>query len=62
MEKFKTCSKCEKANEECSREQVRQYLKNSECECCDSTTYGYPYGPNESRHCNNCGAEWSIWK
>ena len=62
MQGLKTCSKCEKVNEECSKEQVSHCLRNSECEHCDGTNYNYPYGRDESRHCMNCGAEWSVWK
>lgn len=58
----RSCSRCEKVNEECSEEQVAKCLRKSECDYCDYTNYGYPYGKTESRHCLNCGAEWSVWK
>lgn len=62
MDELKNCSKCGRSAEDCSKEKVLSCLKKSECEYCDNTTYNYPYGRDESRHCSLCGAEWSIWK
>lgn len=62
MDKLRECSTCEKVDEDCTEEQVRKCLRCSECHYCDSPNYYYPYGRDESRHCSNCGAEWSVWK
>lgn len=53
------CSKCENRNNTCPSQVLLTCLKNSECGC---GSYDYPYGPSESRHCVNCGAEWPVWK
>lgn len=60
--KNSNCSRCEKVNDECDKDQVRECLSKSECEHCDYPSFGYPYGRDESRHCRSCGAEWSVWK
>jgi hypothetical protein len=62
MSKVSDCSKCDKTYDLCTKEQINECLKGSECKYCDYQLYNYPYGPNESRHCRNCGAEWSVWK
>jgi hypothetical protein len=62
MKEIKNCSKCERVMENCTREQVQKCLRDSECEYCDGHSYHYPYGGDESRHCRNCGAEWSVYK
>jgi hypothetical protein len=62
VEKLPNCSTCEKVDEECTEEQVKACLRKSECMYCDNTRYHHPYGKDESRHCTNCGAEWSVWK
>lgn len=58
----KKCLTCEKADEDCTDEIVAECLSQSVCEHCDGTRWGYPYGKDESRHCNSCGAEWSVYK
>lgn len=62
MARLMNCLDCEKVDIECSREQVRDCLAKSVCEHCNWNTYYYPYGKDESRHCSNCGAEWSVYK
>lgn len=56
------CGTCINGDKTCSKEQVAICLRRSECEFCDYTRYGYPYGADESRHCLSCGAEWSVYK
>lgn len=57
-----SCETCFKVDEECSKEQIRACLGKAKCAHCESTSYGYPYGRDESRHCNVCGAEWAVYK
>lgn len=57
-----TCLRCVKHLDECTKETIMGCLTRSQCLHCSSTTYHYPYGQGESRHCISCGAEWSVCK
>jgi len=62
MPPTKECSTCEFKEDICTHSEVRCCLMNSNCTHCGGTTYGHPYGQNESRHCRTCGAEWPVNK